>query len=200
MKEELEKKLMNDYPELYSDKDKPPTQSLMCFGFEVGDGWYNIIESLSKCIKFYVVSRIENEMFLRRTPSFSNIFTKLRHGPKSWILWTWYRYIIGDILKSFKEYIKLLLRKPIDIESMQIRAIQVKEKFGGLRFYIGGADYEAHAMIQMAEIMSLVTCEQCGNPGSLHHRNGWLKTLCPKCAKKISGYKKCSKHDPETTS
>jgi hypothetical protein len=45
MSPELESKLIQDFPNLFVDKDKPPTESLMCFGCECGDGWYEIIRA-----------------------------------------------------------------------------------------------------------------------------------------------------------
>ena len=64
-------------------------------------------------------------------------------------------------------------------------AIQVKEKFGGLRFGYRSVDIDAvDGAVDMAEQMSFRTCEMCGAPGQMHHRNNWLKTLCPSCANK----------------
>ena len=34
MKRELQKQLFDNYPELFIEKDLPPDQSNMCFGFE----------------------------------------------------------------------------------------------------------------------------------------------------------------------
>jgi len=48
----------------------------------------------------------------------------------------------------------------------QVVAIQVKEKFGTLRFYSRGAiSQEQRGMIYMAEAMSARICDQCGKPG-----------------------------------
>jgi hypothetical protein len=44
MNTELTNKLFIKYPALCKDRNAPPTQSLMCFGFEVGDGWYKILD------------------------------------------------------------------------------------------------------------------------------------------------------------
>src|SRR5580693_361247 len=58
---------------------------------------------------------------------------------------------------------------------------QIKEKFGGLRFYFtpGTADTdELEEMIERAEIESMVTCEMCGKPGKLARSATWLKVLC----------------------
>jgi len=176
MNPKLASKLLNTYLELYSEHDRPPSESLMCFGFEVGDGWFNIIDTLSRSILFHIKSEIDHEIFLRENRCFRRIFVGLRH---SWNTWNWYKYVWRNI----KEYIRL--RCPLDIDSMQVHAVQVKEKFGGLRFYVSGGDNEVYGMITMAEAMSYVICEDCGKPGALHHRGGWLKTVCTECALKL---------------
>lgn len=63
---------------------------------------------------------------------------------------------------------------------------QIKEKFGGLRYYISappGCDVKKVAqirdLIDAAEEASFHTCEVCGQPGSMDQTGGWMKTLCP---------------------
>jgi len=176
MKRELEQKLINDFQELYSEHTEPPTKSLMCFGMDVEDGWFDIIYALSRCIKHHVDSTIQHEIIMRNILSFKKILVGHEQGWKSW---DWYKHV----WKNIKEYKRLL--EPLDIDSMQVRAVQVKEKFGGLRFYIHSSDDQVYGMIEMAEMMSYVTCEKCGHHGKMHHRGSWLKTLCSKCAKPL---------------
>lgn len=55
---------------------------------------------------------------------------------------------------------------------------QVKEKFGGLRYY---ADSDAEGfrdLIRVAEEASSHLCEECGKHGETKSMHGWLKTLC----------------------
>lgn len=61
---------------------------------------------------------------------------------------------------------------------------QIKEKFGGLRFYYGA--YESSqkdvvakldGLIAQAEHLAEQTCEVCGAPGALRE-GGWMQTLC----------------------
>lgn len=59
----------------------------------------------------------------------------------------------------------------------QVVAEQIKEKFGGLRFYYTGGDDTIDGMVRMAEAWADYSCEQCGNPGK-KRRGGWIKTLC----------------------
>ncbi len=58
---------------------------------------------------------------------------------------------------------------------------QIKEKFGGLRFYVGAASNECFALIDEAERVSLRTCETCGEPGVSAVDRGWVSTRCSKC-------------------
>ena|SRR3972149_6790927 len=64
-----------------------------------------------------------------------------------------------------------------------VEAVQVKEKFGTLRFYIQGGTSEADAVIQFAEQMSGGICERCGMPGAKLRGKGWLYTRCNTCWK-----------------
>jgi hypothetical protein len=54
---------------------------------------------------------------------------------------------------------------------------QVKEKFGGLRFYINSGSDEIHKRIIEAERKSHEVCEKCGEPGK-SISGGWIVTLC----------------------
>ena len=54
---------------------------------------------------------------------------------------------------------------------------QVKEKFGGLRFYIYDGNPAVWDLINKYETKSYTICEDCGLPGKLRH-GGWWRTLC----------------------
>lgn len=58
---------------------------------------------------------------------------------------------------------------------------QVKEKFGGLRFYINGGTKEIFDRISEAEVEASGTCENCGEPGKIGNDNGWYSCRCDKC-------------------
>lgn len=65
-----------------------------------------------------------------------------------------------------------------DEEPVQVR--QIKEKFGGLRFYIGWAPTYIHDWIEAAEHFCGQICETCGMPGELRSK-GWAIHLCDEC-------------------
>jgi len=59
----------------------------------------------------------------------------------------------------------------------QVVVTQIKEKFGGLRFYYNGGDDTIDGMVRMAESWASNACEECGVPGQ-SRSGGWIKTLC----------------------
>lgn len=70
---------------------------------------------------------------------------------------------------------KMMLENP---KLPKVVPVQIKEKFGTLRFYFDGESVEARRIITEAEKESGVTCEVCGKPGLEQNIRGWLKTVC----------------------
>lgn len=62
-----------------------------------------------------------------------------------------------------------------------IQVRQVKEKYGGLRFYVDRSTPEIYALIEAAEMASFHVCQDCGAPGVRTQLAGWTATLCPAC-------------------
>ena len=88
-------------------------------------------------------------------------------------------------------WFKLLWDLSKKIEKYKITVIQVKEKFGGLRYYYyyGGEETKdeknwdrVDKIIIAAENLSLKTCELCGKRGK-PNTDGWMSVLCNKCRK-----------------
>jgi len=59
----------------------------------------------------------------------------------------------------------------------QVVVEQIKEKFGGLRFYYQGGDEYIDGMVRMAEAWADIACEECGAAGK-RRSGGWIRTLC----------------------
>ena len=123
MNEKNTKHLLEKYPKLYAQYYWDKQQTCMCWGFDIKDGWFKLIDGLSRRI------------------------TKL------------------------------------DTEGT-VQAVQVKEKFGGLRFYYGGrtttkkvAD-EISKLVNAAEKKSFSLCEECGKKGKMRNDSGWYVVLC----------------------
>jgi hypothetical protein len=126
MTKELDKKLCAKYPKIFAQRNLPMNQTAMCWGFDVGDGWYWLIDQLCDRIQSY-----------------------LDNNPH--------------------------LKIP------QVEAVQVKEKFAGLRFYINGGDDDIYGAISLAEHMSYNICEVCGSTKDIGCTQGWLMTICKSC-------------------
>lgn len=78
------------------------------------------------------------------------------------------------------------LNDAMEDPSMYIKASQIKEKYGTLRFYLGSVPealfYQANTITGDAEDASEVTCETCGAPGKMQGK-GWYYTACEKHTK-----------------
>jgi hypothetical protein len=158
MRKDLDEALCAKYPLIFKNRNGSPQETLMCFGFEVGDGWFNIIDTLCGILTSEyrgAQSRYE--------------FVKDRVGEKM------YGNASGDVITQEKiDYLK----EDMDNEAARVPvAVQVKEKFGGLRFYVQAATDKHYNYISFAESMSYVTCEKCGSPGK-RYTDGWHTTLC----------------------
>ena len=92
------------------------------------------------------------------------------------------RIISSDFFRIEKGWFPLIKKLITDlIEVGWNREICcIKEKFGGLRFYITEGSDEVWNLILNAEEESLNVCEKCGSPGKIRTDIGWLLTLCDK--------------------
>lgn len=178
MRDELDKKLCSDYPKLFRNRHLPMTQTCMCWGFECGDGWYNIINTLCMEIQGHIDSirkrRIRQMRFnraLKKALATSDVsFLVEYYIGKSDIVPKWVLDKIEEHLNNPKFFD--VIEKPT-----QVVVDQVKEKFGTLRFYYTGGDDHIRAIVSFAETMTAFTCEQCGSPGKLH-TSGWHYVAC----------------------
>lgn len=125
MKPELDAALCEKFPKIFRDRYEDKRTTAMCWGFECGDGWFELLMDLCKNIQKYC-----------------------------------------------------------DEIGSQVVAVQVKEKFGGLRFYVDRGDDHIYNLISEAELRSERTCEVCGIPGEVYG-GSWLKTLCVTHAKEL---------------
>lgn len=74
----------------------------------------------------------------------------------------------------------------LDETKIPYKILQVKEKFGTLRFYLDREDESGgfSKAVNQAMKASKVTCEDCGARGKLRG-DGWVRTLCVPCNKKF---------------
>jgi len=146
----------------------------MCWGFECGDGWFQILNQLMGNIQHHIDwKERQREVAIK----FNQMTEQLKAGDST-LFDAEYKDLIGLDFKE-KRRQEILDRYPIVIpeEIPQVTLDQVKEKFGTLRFYYTGGDDYIRGMVTMAESMSGITCEECGNPGT-STSGGWIKTVC----------------------
>lgn len=74
-----------------------------------------------------------------------------------------------------------------EVPGASLTVEQVKEKFGGLRFYYTGQGVNAEQSkaideaIELAEGASEHICQRCGSPDAEQRASGWIQTLCETC-------------------
>jgi len=184
---ELDKQLCNKYPKIFIDRNKSPQETCMHWGFEVGDGWYQLIDVLCEALTYTFTTSVEVD-----EEDGKRLGIEPYKDPK------------GEVFYFFS------------VEPPQVIADQVKEKFGTLRFYYH-LEYSADntslvatkkypelveinkrysdyidGIVHFAETASSRTCEVTGAEGSMHVRDGWYKTLNENVVKteKYEGYNK----------
>ena len=157
MKRELDEALCAKYPLIFKDRNADMRTTAMCWGLECGDGWYNIIDVLCGLLT----------SDYRQAQSRYDFIKDKVDQPQ----WEGSKKIITQ--EQIDE-----AKVRMDEEAAKVPvASQVKEKFGGLRFYVQAATDKHYQYISFAESMSYRTCESCGNPGKTY-TDGWHTTLC----------------------
>jgi len=93
----------------------------------------------------------------------------------------WYS-LIDTMCGNIKNQMDNVNRNKPGDKHLICEATQVKEKFGGLRFYVQGSDDFIDGIIDLAESMSYRICSQCGNASTPNEKKrGWIYTLCNNC-------------------
>jgi hypothetical protein len=89
------------------------------------------------------------------------------------------RYALRGVRKGWRPLVFKLIKDLIGM-GWDRKILQVKEKYGGLRFYVDGVTDAMYELIEQAERLSYHTCEACGKSGKTRG-TGWIVTLCDKC-------------------
>ena len=95
----------------------------------------------------------------------------------------WYNLLNG-LCDSIQSY----LDNNPHLKVTQVIATQVKEKYGGLRFYYMGGDGTIHGMVWLAEHLSYLMCEECGSMDKVTQTSGWVYTRCESCHIKLGTF------------
>lgn len=92
-----------------------------------------------------------------------------------------YEYSEKDVGPGWRDIVTPLIERA---KREGVRINQIKEKFGGLRFYVGAVSTDFRAEIDAAERKSTETCDVCGKPASTRNEEWWIKTRCDECVDK----------------
>lgn len=161
MNRHYDRYLTRKYAPLYRDRHGDMRTTAMCWGFEVGDGWFDIINTLSRYLCRDWLEAHRNYCLM------SDRLGQLLYDDEP----SKYNYVVTQERVD-------QARAVMESEAEKVPVVsQVKEKFGTLRFYTHGATDEQQAYINFAEGMSGKICEVCGDRGQ---RMGgyWIKTRC----------------------
>ena len=177
MKAELQEKLFSKYPKIFGDRTKPMTETCMCWGLDVGDGWYNLIDTLCEALTYTYTTSIEvDEEDGKRLgiKPYSDSYYFTVEPPQ----------VIATQVKEKYGTLRFYYRSEFDekiIYLLETKKYPDLEKVND-RFYnfIDG-------VVHFAEIASGRTCEITGQSGELHasggSMDGWLKVLNKEYAK-----------------
>ena len=154
--------------------------------------YYNINYSFNQ-IKVFT-SRIYNAFWMDKYSTSYRLYKCFKNLVS--MLWTKFRYHIGIPQKrlylcsfgcgeGWKSLVDPVMELVDKTEGVHIH--QVKEKFGGLRIYIGSGPEEVFNLIDAMEKESYKTCEYCGTKENVTSEGSWVKTLCGKCREKSNG-------------
>src|ERR1700722_7599867 len=183
MTPELDNLLCEKYPKIFADRNKGAKESCMFWGLDVGDGWFNLIDTLCSTIQSHIDWSIKAADI---TEKHNAVVRSVREGDLG-LFNKHYEKVSEEYKKNVLERMTVPSLdegteygygiRPVRTVIPQLVAEQVKQKFAGLRFYYRGGDEFCSGAIQMAGEMSTRICEECGAPGKVGGR-GWIRTLC----------------------
>ena len=211
MNDELTQKLLEAYPRLYRGRNESLKTNLMPFGFECGDGWYGVLEALSKdlanisriwgidikavqvkekfgTLRFYHDIRFTDEWTVR-----VNTVVAWLTGPfRMWCI-DRHRYAMCSRLRVFDTLNWLTDRYKYRYER--------RTKYDRSPFTGEGEIERVHQYTQQevteliydvvrrhidyAEWVTQHICEVCGRWGAEPDNGGWIRNVCPQHKRKV---------------
>ena len=162
MNSHYENYLIKKYEPLYN-RSGSFKNAFTAYGFCCGDGWFDIINTLSAqlCADWLVAKQKYNQL--------AQQLGKLKF-PECDPAATWNPIVTEELVAA--------ARADMDAAADKVpQVVQVKEKFGSLRFYATKCNDVQSAAIEFAEQLTLKTCEVCGARGKVMER-GWIKVRC----------------------
>jgi len=177
MRKELDEKLCKEFPEIFAQRNLPTNQTCMCWGFDCGDGWYDILyrlchqlQSLHTLYGYQVSATQVKEKFGTLRFYTTGIFDDS---------WTFYNSA------GFFYRIPFLKYKAKNALTRFFYLAKRKRPYGDLLYTRSQIDeiYDTEMnFINEAENRTYVTCEECGATDNVSQsEKGWIATLCDEC-------------------
>jgi hypothetical protein len=88
--------------------------------------------------------------------------------------------LLKNLMLTIEEEILRIQRQDLSLAE-EIYTVQIKQKFGGLRFYMSSSTTFIDGAIRLAERMSESTCETCGSTDGFQTGKYWIRVSCDKC-------------------
>jgi len=196
----FEQKLMDKYPDLFY-KNEDGTLYCPC-GAWVPQGWETIVDELCGSISRYIKCTYQSErkIISKKYYLWRSISELLDWGHRRFIK-LFSKYNKWEYNKPFFSFVEKFRQRSYNcvkynqIPPPSVKIDQIKEKFGGLRFYYSGGDKQIAGMVYFAEYLCSQTCEVSGEKGESCIRGGWYKTLSKNVceAEPYQGYKSVKK-------
>jgi len=164
MKKELDDKIFKEFPQFFKTKGDLQ-RSLMDFGFDHGDGWFEIVYNLIKDISLFLLPEEELEIQQVKSKYGTLRFYSCPSLIKeySWRLW-------------FIPYCLYRLRN-----SLQKLADNIRHNI----FHHYTRMEQFYNLVIEAERKTSITCEECGKPGHLVYIHIWYYTVCEEHEKEL---------------
>lgn len=197
MKEELQNKLYEKYPEIFGDRTKPMTETCMCWGITTDDGWYHIIDNLCEDLmriqEEYDVITIADQV--KEKYGSLRFYYHTEHGKRWTIKKMPVLRFIDMCLHKIPYKISRFLHIPYNELSTYIHdrsnlldgKLKITESSGGWirygRYMLAGPGVEKmiQESINKTESFSYITCERCGMTSGKSDDGYWISIRCDKC-------------------
>jgi hypothetical protein len=180
MNKKLTKKLLDKYPKLFRQASLSPQDTSMCFGFQCGDGWYNLIN--------WTCSQLQWDIDRNGYPQIEFNTIKEKFGTLRL-----YYHVVGDI-KDFAAsdrgwtYVRRAWFNPLrfilgETYRRRLSSFELSSRWANM---IGSQS----GTISFAELISEQFCEACGSTDDVQmSRGGWVTVRCSKCRQSLEQLK-----------
>lgn len=199
----FEEMIMEKYPQLFNVVDGK-VMPASC-GISCPPGWHNLVDILCSTIVSHTKGKdcipTKNVWTLFKYALYKKLWIRIHNTihpfvdpwkhckgraltrTQSQVIEATRKYKLHRILSNITR--KLMPNRFNFVARPEIKIAQIKEKFGGLRFYYDGGDARVAGMVDLAENLSMKICQETGESGETRVKNGWWATLSERRAKEL---------------